>query len=275
VKNVATVIFDGKVGLETNRDRKLLSCAIVAMQNPDDLVADVKVPAWSEQPISFNRSDMWARIPDPSLFPLVLDPDVDGVHFEKVLVDGGSALNILFYPTFKELGIPQDKLQPYDMPFWGIMPRAPSYPLGQITLDVQFGTKQHFRTEHITFIVADFEGIYHAILGRPGIAKFMAVPHYGYLVLKMPTEHDTLSLQGNVFMAHECETQAYAAAECQDLQHALRHTSLDVENVPPAELEVPVGSARRPSNKTAQHKIVRLSDDDPSTTKIGDGLPPK
>jgi hypothetical protein len=102
----------------------------------------------------------------------------------------------------------------------------------------------------------------------------MVVPHYGYLVLKMPTEHGTLSLWGNVFMARECETQAYAAAECQDLQHALRHTSLDVENVPPAELEVPVESARRPSNKTAQHKIVRLSDDDPSTMKIGDGLPP-
>jgi hypothetical protein len=31
---------------------------------------------------------------------------------------------------------------------------------------------------YIKFEVADFETSYHAILGRPAIAKFMAVPHY-------------------------------------------------------------------------------------------------
>jgi hypothetical protein len=38
----------------------------------------------------------------------------------------------------------------------------------------------------------DFEGTYHAILGRPALTKFMAVPHYSYLVLKMPTEQVSL-----------------------------------------------------------------------------------
>jgi hypothetical protein len=33
--------------------------------------------------------------------------------------------------------------------------------------------------------MADFESSYHAILGRPALAKFMAVPHYIYLLLKM------------------------------------------------------------------------------------------
>jgi hypothetical protein len=39
---------------------------------------------------------------------------------------------------------------------------------------------------NIQFEVADFETSYHAILGRPALAKFMAIPHYPYLLLKMP-----------------------------------------------------------------------------------------
>ena len=53
---------------------------------------------------------------------------------------------------------------------------------------VQFGTAKHIRIDYVNFLVADFNTVYHAILGRPGLAKFMAMPHYTYLVLKMPTE---------------------------------------------------------------------------------------
>jgi hypothetical protein len=68
-------------------------------------------------------------------------------------------------------------------------------------LPIQFGTANHFRVEFISFIVVDFEGTYHAILGRPALAKFMAIPHYVYLMLKMPTQHGVLSLRGNVLVA--------------------------------------------------------------------------
>jgi hypothetical protein len=46
-----------------------------------------------------------------------------------------------------------------------------------VVLPVTFGeTKENYRTEYIKFEVADFETSYHAILGRPAIAKFMAYP---------------------------------------------------------------------------------------------------
>jgi hypothetical protein len=48
--------------------------------------------------------------------------------------------------------------------------------------------------EFIKFEVANFESSYHAILGRPALAKFMAVPHYGYLLLKMPGQSGVLTL---------------------------------------------------------------------------------
>jgi hypothetical protein len=55
-------------------------------------------------------------------------------------------------------------------------------------LPVQFGNPNHFRTDYVNFVVKDFEGTYHAILCRSVLTKFMAMPHYSYLVLKMPTE---------------------------------------------------------------------------------------
>jgi hypothetical protein len=59
-------------------------------------------------------------------------------------------------------------------------------------------TRENYHTKYIKFEVADFETSYHAILGRPAIAKVMAVPHYTYLVLKMPSLAGVLSLQGGL-----------------------------------------------------------------------------
>ena len=66
---------------------------------------------------------------------------------------------------------------------------------------MQFGTPDQFCTNYVNFVVADFEDTYHAILGRPALTKFMAIPHYRYLVLKMPTEKGVLTLRGNVYAA--------------------------------------------------------------------------
>jgi hypothetical protein len=42
---------------------------------------------------------------------------------------------------------------------------------------------RNFRTETLTFEVVGFSGTYHAILGRPAYAKYMAMPNYTYLKL--------------------------------------------------------------------------------------------
>jgi hypothetical protein len=127
-------------------------------------------------------------IPEPGRFPLVLNPCINSVRFERVLVDGGSSIDILFRSSLSALKLTQVDLKPYDAQFWGVLPGQSSIPLEQISLPVQFGTPAHFHTDYVNFVVADFEGTYHAILGRPALTKFMAVLHYSYLVLKMPTE---------------------------------------------------------------------------------------
>ena len=57
---------------------------------------------------------------------------------------------------------------------------------GQIDLPITFRDPSNYRTETLTFKVVRIPGTFHAILGRPCYAKFMAVPNYTYLKLKMP-----------------------------------------------------------------------------------------
>jgi hypothetical protein len=45
----------------------------------------------------------------------------------------------------------------------------------------------------------------------------MAIPHYVYLILKMPTEKGVLSLRGSVLIAYNCEKEGYAATEALEL----------------------------------------------------------
>jgi hypothetical protein len=66
------------------------------------------------------------------------------------------------------------------------MPGKQAKPLGQINLPVTFGDPSNFRMETLTFEVVRFHGTYHAILGHPCYTKFMAVPNYTYLKIKMP-----------------------------------------------------------------------------------------
>jgi hypothetical protein len=65
------------------------------------------------------------------------------------------------------------------------VPGKQAKPLGQIDLPITFETPSNYRRETLTFEVVGFHGTYHALLGCPCYAKFMAVPNYTYLKLKM------------------------------------------------------------------------------------------
>jgi hypothetical protein len=72
------------------------------------LVAEKAPPSfldWSEDAITFSREDHPNRIPNPGQFPLVVDPIIGNARFSKVLMDGGSSLNILYAHTLRLLGI--------------------------------------------------------------------------------------------------------------------------------------------------------------------------
>ena len=87
-------------------------------------------------------------------------------------------------------------------------------------------------------MVADFDGTYHAILGRPSLTKFMAVPHYSYLVLKMPTEKGVLTVRGNVYTAYTCEEESFKITEAIDLSIRMAETATQATQTPSDQLEI-------------------------------------
>jgi hypothetical protein len=62
------------------------------------------------------------------VLPLILDPVIRNVRFEKVLIDGDNALNILFHNALTKLDIKPKDLEPYDAPFWGVLRGRPLNP---------------------------------------------------------------------------------------------------------------------------------------------------
>ena len=70
---------------------------------------------WSKTPITFDQSDHLAHVATPGRQALVVDPVVGGTRLTKVLMDGGSGLNILYAETLREMGIPMSKLSESNM----------------------------------------------------------------------------------------------------------------------------------------------------------------
>ncbi|XP_066320647.1 uncharacterized protein [Miscanthus floridulus] len=91
-----------------------------------------------------------------------------------VLMDGGSGLNILYINTLDAMRIPRSELCPV-----------------------------------LTFEMVDFPGSYHAILGRPCCAKFMAIPNYTYLKLKMSGPNIIITVGSTFSHAYMCDREHY------------------------------------------------------------------
>jgi hypothetical protein len=153
------------------------------------------------------------------------------------------------------------------IPFYGIVPGKAAMPLGQITLLVTFGTQANYRTEFIRFEVADFEASYRAILGRPALAKFMAIPHYPYLLLKMRGPHGVLSLRGNLKRAFDCDIQAIQITTKTQTDDGRKEITTIVAQMNLEELEIPT---KKPSiltpQKEADVKKIDLGTGDPEKT---------
>ena len=52
--------------------------------------------------------------------------------------------------------------------------------------------------------MVDLSSVYRALLGRPVLAKFMAVPHYAYLKMKMTGPKGLITITGDYRKSLEC-----------------------------------------------------------------------
>ena len=134
---------------------------------------------WSDRPITWTRKDHPTVMPSPGGYALVLNPTTVArrtCKFSRVLIDGGSSINILYRDTMTKLGLEAEDLEPTRTVFHDIVPGLSCSPIGRVRLDILFGDSTHFRRELIWFEVVDLSSACHTLLGRPALAKFMEVP---------------------------------------------------------------------------------------------------
>jgi hypothetical protein len=237
------IIFGADGDFGSRREQKLLLREIMSVEPtaPRPL-------RWSEVPISFSHNNQWTSFSEPGKFPLILDPVVAEVRLTKVLIDGGSGLNLIIANTLRKMGLDfTDMLVPSKSPFYGIVPGNVAHPLSTVVLLVNFSTRENYRTEFIKFEVANFESSYHAILGRPALAKFMAVPHYVYLLLKIPRQSGVLTLQGDLKKSYDCNQEAIQYASTTRVPDASGEVFAAAQQLSQARLEIPSRKASKSS----------------------------
>jgi hypothetical protein len=159
---------------------------------------------WSKHPITFTHADQWLNFDHPDKYPLLVDLVIQESRVKKVLVDGGRIINVTFPWTPLGLGVALKELHESDTPFFGIVSTEGEYLLGHIYMSVTFGTPDNYRTEFLRFEVASFDRGYNTIIGKPELAKFMAIPHYTYMILKMPGPQEIITVRADFQGAAEC-----------------------------------------------------------------------
>jgi hypothetical protein len=118
------MIFGGSPARPSRRREKLIWREVMH--------ADVATPSylkWSEVPITFDRKDHPNKVPQPGSYPLVVALLFKSRRIHKVLMDGGSGINVLYSSTLDEMGTPRSALRPSTAPFHGVIPRIEALPL--------------------------------------------------------------------------------------------------------------------------------------------------
>jgi hypothetical protein len=107
--------------------------------------------------MTFDCSDHPDFVPRSRQYPLIGGPIVMDAKLNRVLINGGTSLIILFLNTFDQMGLSRSLLCPSLTPFHGIVPGAKATLVGQISLPVTFRTPENFCTETIQFEVTNLE----------------------------------------------------------------------------------------------------------------------
>src|ERR1041384_3627538 len=217
-------------GRPSNRQQKQVTRQVFLATSAHPAVLEY-LRGW-ETEISFSRDDHPPVVPQPGHAALVLEARIGNYDMSRVFMDGGSGINIIFTRTLDNMLIENNALKSLGTTFHGIVPGKAVYPLGRISLEVVFGSATNFRKETLDFEAVDCKPHYHAILGRPACGRFMAVPQYAYLKLKMPGPHGVITISGSFVRSDRCDREFHKIAEAFTAHQRSKTMGSAEENTP-------------------------------------------
>jgi hypothetical protein len=158
---------------------------------------------WSHIPITFSQEDL--QLNDyPHNDAMVISCVIKGFLVHNVLVDTGSAVDIIFAKAFRQMQEPEDKIHDATHPLCGYEGRQ-IVALGKITMSVTFGYVQNTRSEQVIFDIVDMDYPCNAIIDRGTLNAFEAILHPAYLCMKIPLEEGPIAIHGSQEAARRAE----------------------------------------------------------------------
>jgi hypothetical protein len=140
---------------------------------------------WSDISITFSQEDL--QLKDyPHNDAMVVSCVIKRFLVHNVLMDTGSAADIIFAKAFRQMQEPEDKIHDATHPLCGFGGRH-IVALDKITMPVTFGYVHNTRTEQVFFDIVDMEYPYNAIIGRETLNAFEEILHTTYLCMKIPS----------------------------------------------------------------------------------------
>lgn len=166
--------------------------------------------------ITFTEQDILAGVVRPT-DALVVTIDIAGVEVQRVMVDKGSNVNVLYMDVFRKLKIDPTVLTPVRTPL-STFTGDTIHPEGLVRLPVEVGTYPKVLTVEMEFIVVHLACIHNAILGRPGIAQLGAIISMSHVCMKFHTPEGVGVVRGDPRSARRCYFEPFKSKKLVHLE---------------------------------------------------------
>ena len=189
---------DSQYQSKKQRRRMLRAASGRARVNTISNRGDVPAVLPVDDPISFPPISP-TRVITPHYDPLVLSVCINSFDVHTVLVDLGSAADLLHLPAFNQMRVPIDHLHSAGRVL-SVFNGATTLSIGDIT----FSVKACPVTQQVLFSVVEDLGPYNAILGRAWLHAMKAVPSTYHQTISYLTESGQVDLQGSQLVTRQC-----------------------------------------------------------------------